>query len=85
MNPLEGAKCAGKWWLFDSTDILDHAEARQMCAACPVVAECRRVLSEASQIAYGGGKGGYLQGTWAGQLYGRVGQRRPDPVLQESA
>jgi hypothetical protein len=74
---LTGAACVGQHTLFDSVLPADHMEAAELCAGCPAIEACRGLLREASQIAYGGGKGGFLQGTWAGQLYGRPGFSRP--------
>lgn len=77
MSGLSGALCRGRWWLFDSTDYRDHVAAAELCAECPVIEACRALLRDTSTIAYGGGKGGYIQGTWAGELFGRKGRKRP--------
>lgn len=77
MSGLEGALCRGKHELFDSTWEPDHREAAELCAQCPAIGACGELLVESSQKAYGGGKGGYIQGTWAGQLFGQVGKPRP--------
>lgn len=73
---LTGARCVGRWWLFDSTDLAEHAEAAAICAECPVLLACRRHVREV--LAAGASVNHYgITGTWAGQLYGRVGQRVP--------
>lgn len=52
--------CYGKSALFDSTAYADHDEARTLCLACPILAECR---GRAPQKQSG------HSGTWAGVLY----------------
>ncbi len=66
--------CAGRWELFDSTDLADHAEARDLCSRCPVLLRCAQQL-RAEQEATAGlrGSGGGPSGTWAGKLLGRKG------------
>ena len=60
------APCAGKWELFDSTDLPDHVQARRLCATCPMIAACEQRLedAQAQQTYHGCGP----QGTWAGKL-----------------
>ena len=76
MTDLAGALCVGKWWLFDSTEPSDHAEARALCAQCPALMACvalaAEVRSPTSMAACGGG----MSGTWAGRLYTTKGHRR---------
>jgi hypothetical protein len=67
--------CAGKWALFDSTDIRDHHEARTLCHTCPAVAACLTALRTARADALAGDKYGPA-GTWAGQLLGVTRQTR---------
>lgn len=69
--------CAGRWELFDSTDVLDHREARELCNACPMLADCHDRLLAASKHVYGGPEYG-PRGTWAGTLIGgpRTSARR---------
>lgn len=69
---FEEAKCIGRWWLFDSTEMVDHKEAAPLCATCPALAACRELLREeltmsATMKAAGGGP----RGTWAGKLIGK--------------
>lgn len=56
--------CRDRSDLFDSTDPDDHADAKALCAACPVLVACARALAEARTA------GAYAcpVGTWAGQL-----------------
>lgn len=61
--------CAGRWELFDSTDIRDHHEARALCAGCPIVLECRQRLAATIADSHLGMKYG-PRGTWAGSLMG---------------
>lgn len=65
--------CAGKWALFDSADPHDHAEAKKLCAVCPMVAECReRLALTQAEHAYGRRKSLEYgpRGTWAGEPVG---------------
>lgn len=60
--------CAGRSWLFDQVNALDHLEARSYCLnpdgtdKCPFIADCRRMrdLTPAH----------HREGTWAGELFG---------------
>ena len=61
--------CAGRWELFDSTDIHDHREARRLCGGCPIVTECRSQLEATIADSHLGMKYG-PRGTWAGSLMG---------------
>jgi hypothetical protein len=64
------APCAGQWKLFDSTDLVDHVRARQLCETCPIRATiCTDSLKAAKKEAgkYGANYGPL--GTWAGQLH----------------
>jgi hypothetical protein len=65
---LEGAKCVGMHWLFDSTNQADHNEARKLCNTCPVTTACAQVLADVKTVRQ------HInhrpQGTWAGQLIG---------------
>jgi hypothetical protein len=39
---LRGARCAGRWEIWDETDDPEIVEfAKNQCLACPVLAECR--------------------------------------------
>lgn len=70
---LEGARCVGRWWLFDSIDPDDHAEAAKECAICPVRDSCLQVLQE---VAGGGPRASGPVGTWAGLLVGTSAKPR---------
>lgn len=59
------APCAEQWSLFDSTDIYDHQEAREICANCPIQLHCATLLIDVKRE---GGIFGQPEGTWAGQL-----------------
>lgn len=67
MRNLEGAKCVGKWSLFDSRNLNDHLEARELCKTCPVQLACAGLLHEVMHESSGGATG-MPQGTWAGRL-----------------
>jgi len=59
--------CVGKVKLFDSTDPIDHMQARAICEACPILNDCRQRLHDAKaewgySIHFG------PRGTWAGTL-----------------
>jgi hypothetical protein len=56
--------------LFDSTDLIDHLDARRLCAICPLVNQCLHLaLAIASeQPASRPGHRG-PDGTWAGLLW----------------
>lgn len=64
--------CVGRHDLFDSTSRIDHALARQLCAACPVIEACEERYEQA--LAASGLKSEGPEGTWAGRL--RVDERR---------
>lgn len=66
--------CTGRHDLFDSTELEDHRTAARLCATCPALAECTRLLTEARELATA--PNGLPEGTWAGQLIGVV---RPEP------
>lgn len=66
MSGIEGAACVGKWWLFDSVDLIDHAEAAAICAGCPARRRCLEAL-HAEAAVY---PAGTPCGTWAGKLVG---------------
>lgn len=84
MSGLTGALCVGEHELFDSTWMVDHKEAAAMCAVCPAIQACReqvrQILTNTATVAHYG-----INGTWAGQLHGRVGQRRPTIASTEAA
>lgn len=63
--------CAGKYWLFDSTDPGDHVEAAKLCRTCPMLQECRGIL-DAARKASSTEAGHGPQGTWAGQPVGKA-------------
>jgi hypothetical protein len=59
--------CAGKWHLFDSTNIHAHRVARSLCDSCPFIVACTAELEATRRAA----KPGYgPRGTWAGRLVG---------------
>lgn len=60
------APCYGKHQIFDSTFLADHAEAVKLCAACPVIATCRRRLQESLEASRD--PSAQPGGTWAGEL-----------------
>jgi len=60
------ALCAGQWDLFDSTEPATHEEAKQLCAHCPIAANCTDLARNLRDSIYGAG----LVGTWGGKLYG---------------
>lgn len=66
------APCHGQSVRFDSTLLAEHMEAAKLCATCPVIDACQRLLED-SQNAWQHRSGG-PEGTWAGQLViaGRV-------------
>jgi hypothetical protein len=59
------AACAGKWWLFDSTDLADHIEAASICADCPIRLQCHDAMPARLRTEHWRG----VNGTWAGALY----------------
>lgn len=63
---MSGARCVGKWWLFDSTNPSDHLEARELCAGCPMRLECSQTVATTQGA----------EGTWAGRLYGATARAR---------
>jgi hypothetical protein len=65
---VSSARCIGLWWLFDSTNPTDHANAKTLCAGCPMRRECAET---ATRFARGTGGALVIEGTWAGKLYGR--------------
>lgn len=58
--------CAGQWWLFDSTHLADHIQARAICAECPMRRECAQTVATLRGA----------EGTWAGRLYGSTSRER---------
>ena len=60
--------CYGLSWLFDATDARSHAEARAICAACPVINACRNLLRHTQATQLVAGPNGGPEGTWAGVL-----------------
>lgn len=74
------AACAGQWWLFDSTHPADHREAAQVCATCPILAECDDRARRLNRgLAYP-----EMTGTWAGRLYGYGKRQRRLLALEVS-
>lgn len=61
------AACAGKWELFDSTDIFDHREAALLCSTCPMLLACSALLENVMASSHPSGR---PAGTWAGKLIG---------------
>jgi hypothetical protein len=57
---MNGAKCTGKYKLFDSTSRADSALARAICAGCPVVKLCLEHVDPSNS---------YYNGTCAGRLW----------------
>lgn len=65
--------CAGRWDIFDSTNVDDHARAALLCEACPIITECRQRLEAARLDSLTGQRAGIKygpQGTWAGMPVG---------------
>lgn len=59
--------CYGKPRLFDSTHLADHKIAAALCATCPAIEACARLLDdERRSRQHGAGP----MGTWAGKLVG---------------
>lgn len=75
--------CAGLHELFDSIDLVDHREARNICDTCPLIAACRAEL-EATRAAAKPGRDYGPQGTWAGELIGSNGRISPARALAEA-
>jgi hypothetical protein len=76
--------CAGKWSLFDSTEPRNHAKARALCAACPVILECYERLQLSLQVD----TSARPRGTWAGMLIGRAAESvvdRRERIAREDA
>lgn len=74
---LDGARCEGRWDLFDSVDLRDHEVARDLCASCPALRDCAVLLHEiqvASRVLATSGGGPH--GTWAGKLVGASARGR---------
>ena len=71
--------CAGRWQLFDSTDISDHAQAAQICATCPALDWCIQRTDEMHAAV----TEPCMVGTWAGRLYGIPGRRIRSEVTPE--
>lgn len=61
-------KCAGRWELFDSSDLDDHEKAKALCAACDWLEWCRAQLRRAQEETELAGWG--PSGTWAGSYIG---------------
>lgn len=64
------APCVGRSELFDSRDLNDHQEAKQLCRTCPIILECAGLLRDALAAVTDRHNGG-PQGTWAGRFVGR--------------
>lgn len=84
MSPdMSQAACAGKTpddiaylqAIFDSTDLEDHYQARQICEGCSVLHLCARNVPPSTQMP---------NGTWAAKLYGRHGPT-PRPRRKQPA
>jgi hypothetical protein len=75
----EQAACHGKWFLFDSTELADHIDARRICYSCDAFEWC----AERTQSLRG--PSAWLEGTWAGRLYtnGRQRNEIPDETREE--
>ena len=61
--------------LFASTHLTAHEEAKKLCAVCPVIASCFKLLEDTKRdFGYGPNVG--PEGTWAGLLVGDLKQNR---------
>lgn len=70
------AACAGRWELFDSTNLADHKRAAEFCAICPIKSRCEGELLTARRAQPIAGAAYGPQGTWAGLLLNpRQGRR----------
>lgn len=78
MNGLGGAKCRGMGPLFESTNLVDHYEAKLICAECPAIEACRALL-EAELTGSAWSRCAGPRGTWAGELLGEKSNRRALP------
>lgn len=65
-NVFENAKCVGRWNLFDSTSVVAHKEAADLCDRCPARQACERRRDRMTEQP----SGFYAEGTWAGVLLG---------------
>ena len=72
--------CAGKWALFDSTDLIDHIEARAICQECPIRLQCADELKSTRRAAMADKTYGPA-GTWAGELVGAARITRNQQLL----
>lgn len=61
--------CAGLHELFDSTEPVDHMQAKAICKTCPVIDWCRTQVPPSTR---------FPAGTWAGRLY----REKPVPINQ---
>jgi hypothetical protein len=70
-----GAPCIGKTYLFESTAMVDHIEARKLCEKdCAHRAACELLRLDVIANTRGtNGSGGGPVGTWNGRLYGSKG------------
>jgi hypothetical protein len=66
------AACAGMSWLFESTNVIDHRAARQICQTCPILSACHEKLAREFTMHPPGSP----MGTWAGMLIGKRGRRQ---------
>jgi len=71
VTDLTGALCAGRWRLFDSTELHAHRVARKICADCPAIDGCRELLQAALAAPCVQAGSGPI-GTWAGLRFGRT-------------
>lgn len=71
----ELAPCTGRWDLFDSRRHEDHLQAREICATCPLKADCKPPSTHYVQPLSGApgrpveGSAAIADGTWGGVLY----------------
>lgn len=65
MSWQQHAACAGDWDIFDSSDPLDHADAKAICNACPVILQCAEMAARLARQPIDKRP----VGTWAGTLY----------------
>lgn len=70
---MSAPPCAGLWMLFDSTNSVDHMEARAICKGCHMRDKCADLANIERRDSHGRS---LLTGTWAGHLYGANSKER---------
>lgn len=64
MKDEKRAACEGRYLLFEAVDRAAHLEARELCATCPILDDCKlRLADERKQLR------SCPEGTWAGLLF----------------